>query len=73
MLENKKIHNRHCSLSRKAYDQGSVDDTDEESEFYATVRGTATAVGMKSVARECGHEVNIASETDSLSGRDTSL
>ena len=39
-----------------------------ESDFYAFVRGTATASGMQSMARDCGHEFKVALETDSVSG-----
>ena len=34
-----------------------------ESAFYAIVRGTATALGMGSLARDHGHEVKVALET----------
>ena len=30
-----------------------------ESQFYAAVRGTATALGMKFMVRDCGHEVRL--------------
>ena len=39
------------------------------SEFYALVRGTAAALGMKSMARDYEHEIEVALETDSVSGR----
>ena len=39
-----------------------------ESEFHAIVRGTAAALGMQSMARDYGHEVKIALETDLVSG-----
>ena len=37
-----------------------------ESEFYAIVRGTVTALGMTSMARDHSHEVKVALETDSF-------
>ena len=37
------------------------------SQFYAIVRGKATALGMKSVARGYGHEVKAAVGTDLVS------
>ena len=43
VLENKKIHNRHCSLSRKAYDQDSVDDT-KKAVFWTHAKSTSVQV-----------------------------
>ena len=37
-----------------------------ESEFLAIARGTVTALGTKSMARDCGHEVNVTLEIDML-------
>ena len=37
------------------------------------MRATAPALGMKSMARDYGYELNVALETDSVSGRGMSL
>ena len=57
VLEDSMVHSMHRSMSRSG-----------ESEFFAVVRGTATALGMKSMARDYGHEVKVALEIDSVSG-----
>ena len=44
-----------------------------ESEFYAIVRGVATALGFKSMALDYGVVVKIVTETDSVAGRGMSL
>ena len=44
-----------------------------ESEFFGIALGTATALGMKGMARDYGHEVKVAFGTDSVSGRGMSL
>ena len=44
-----------------------------ESEFYAIVRGVATALGLKSLAKDYGLAVTVAIETDSVAGRGMAL
>ena len=44
-----------------------------ESTCYAMVRGPTTALSMKSMARDYGHEIKVALETGSVSGRGMSL
>jgi hypothetical protein len=44
-----------------------------ESEFYANVRGVATALGMKSMAKDFGLEMKLQLETDSVAGRGMAL
>ena len=64
------------SLSRTTCNQESVDDrqvialSSGESELHATVRGTATALGTKSTAKDYGNEVKVAWETDSWTPSD---
>ena len=48
------------SILREARDQGVIAVSSGESEFYAMVRNTATAVCMKSMAEDYGHEVKVA-------------
>ena len=45
----------------------------EESEFCAILRGTATLLGMKSMARDYRLEVKVALDTDSVPGRGMSV
>ena len=44
-----------------------------ESEFYAIVRGVATALGFKSIALDYGVVVKLVIETDLVAGRGMSL
>ena len=80
VLEDKKIHNMRRSQSRKACDQDSVDDTNDDRICQTESQNSARLCVAQSQpwawrARpdDYGHEVNIALETDSLSGRDMSL
>ena len=43
------------------------------SEFYAIVRGVATGLGLKSMAKDYGIEIAIVIETDSVAGRGMEL
>ena len=61
-------HGKHVIKHRRRHKRRSRLSTGE-SEFYAIVRGTALALGMKNMANDYGHEVKVALETDSLSGR----
>ena len=76
MLKNTKIHDRHGSLSQNTCDQGSSDDTDGGRVVKRRVRIQCNgawhshSVGhMKSMTRDYGHELEVALETDSVSGR----
>ena len=44
-----------------------------ESEFYAIVHGVATALGMKSMAKDFELDVKLQLETDSVAGRGMAL
>ena len=72
MLEDAKVHVRHRSISLEARDYGSIDHTDGDrvvERRSGAVRGTATSLCMSSMARNYGHEVELALETDSVSAR----
>ena len=80
MLEDTKVHTRHRSVSRTACGQGSIDDTEgnlscpaKSQKSTGLCHGTATALDMKSMVRDYGHEVKVALETDSVLGSGMSL
>ena len=66
------FHGRHL-VKAASTTQTVIAMSSGESEFYAIVRGVATALGFKSMALDYGVVVKIVIETDSVAGRGMSL
>jgi hypothetical protein len=66
------VHGRHV-IKAASTTQTVIALSSGESEFYAIVRGVATALGMKSMALDFGLVVSLQVETDSVAGRGMAL
>ena len=66
------MHGKHL-LRASSSTQAVIALSSGESEFYAIVKGVATAIGMQNAAKDLGIKVAIAVETDSVAARGMAL